>query len=1022
MTINRYNIKKTGCLLGFMALMALGGCSDDNFVTPDHSQAEEFKDAQIVLEVPIPQGEPLSVLDTRATQAAKGNELDINDLRMYVFPSSDNEAASKKNELLESSKVSGYTSKKYPVSGLPKNGSYVVYLLANFGDAGKSFANAKALEDFYTTYDPTKSGGKKLEAGNLPMVFKSNTISLSSTELGAKEVVAPLEYACAKVRYNIIFDVTDPESEAAKNFGGRGMQPGNLTLSNASTQLHSMAKTDAAYHIAEGNFTTYLSSANHISSKIYSNFTENANAATTGADKITIPTDASELTAAQAGEANKWVLQGTCYLPERYVAAESDMATLTLDSKVGGSDVKHSKAIGEDKVIKRGHYYEMVGRVKDSGVKGADWEINVQDWQKKTIDVDFVHTFLTIDKTSLTLDTDLNKIGEVVYETDGKGGLSFKCGEKAMYDGKPLFEVVPGTDGLNSGTLQLRVSSQVQIEPGMNLKHTDNDGDPDGVSCYIMAGNIEKEIKIKYDIKGFFEITPSKLKIQNSENVDANAYCFTYRTNLGGLKLTSTDNSGWTMTHEQTTNKRHTISKCNIDLKVEGTNTTSEGTIIVAVDKFDDTTVSHFFEASSAKGDERIPLEVEVIPVKGSYRIYFRAINEYRGDNNDEFKGVPVEDASDENDTEANANWIDYWCGSENNKPTPDSHRIYAYTQYGQDPQTEPVWEYTYGFNGGKNDTFTYKDLSGKEISKSSNRMIADNYNKGWYYYDIPVTCQGYGMHTEKLPGGTEGDNIKKKYAYGPLPGATLLIFFSESGEDNPHRVNQHNEAGIQLGDDDDNETWVLFDPSRDPVYNVYNDKPRIEDVTYTIYSDVEFKTWRHDYGKNNIHKSMTSLTSDKTGYSYKYEIRLKAPRGEYDKALSLVKNPEESVVIIGMYNSNLNDWNASYARFIDGSKQYDVPMKPVPNNNKEFYAIVPAEYKGKKVKFLSNTKANTLHNAEYNVPSGNGKVNIVWDNNNTWTEKSTTDYPLIFAVTMFGGNPWTTGYYKGGKWSQTPQ
>ena len=278
----------------------------------------------------------------------------------------------------------------------------------------------------------------------------------------------------------------------------------------------------------------------------------------------------------------------------------------------------------------------------------------------------------------------------------------------------------------------------------------------------------------------------------------------------------------------------------------------SLGSLLVNGPKWGATTVVHNFTAQATKGGSTVPLTVEVIPVKGMYRIYFRAINDYQKSDSDDFGAVPAEDYGAGPGT--SNNWIDCWnSGNRTSTAHEDSHRLYAYTQYGQSANDNPVWRYTTGFDSDDKAKFDYKN-NGTTVISSNNRMKADNNNRGWYYYDIPVKCEGdydTGLQTNETKPGTD---LYNKYGYGPLPGATLLIFFNNEGSNTRHRVNQNDEPGIPLGDDADLETWVLFDPSRDPVFNVYNDKPRIENVTYTIYSDIELFTWRIEYGLHNIH------------------------------------------------------------------------------------------------------------------------------------------------------------------------
>lgn len=52
-----------------------------------------------------------------------------------------------------------------------------------------------------------------------------------------------------------------------------------------------------------------------------------------------------------------------------------------------------------------------------------------------------------------------------------------------------------------------------------------------------------------------------------------------------------------------------------------------------------------------------------------------------------------------------------------------------------------------------------------------------------------------------------------------------------------PHRFTHHNDPGITLFNYEDREGWYLYDPLSDPYYRVYDEKPTVVDVEYTIYT-----------------------------------------------------------------------------------------------------------------------------------------------------------------------------------------
>ncbi|MDE5974922.1 MAG: hypothetical protein K2G69_00070, partial [Muribaculaceae bacterium] len=490
--------RKAGNLVGIMAAAMLWGCSADNFNAPDSPDYGEFGDAQLIINLAVPQGEMVS--DTRATQAAETDELGINDLRLYIFSNTGDNATPVKKMKLQNPgrlKTNANHTVDYAIDGLEKDGTYYIYLFANLGDVDSDFATFKEMKDKVIDYTQT---AHNLVAGNLPMMYEPTAgITLGDDSNNPVTVPVTLDYACVKVRYNIIFDKTNADCKSA--FGDNGLMPTGLTLSNVTKTAKVFANTTVSYYEADGN-SVGKSLAGY---DFYTAYSENSNAETTGADKISV--SGSKLTADDIKGEDVWVLRGTTYIPERHVASNTNQTTLSIVSKVNGETngltANHSKVLGKTaeqyKKLERGNYYEFIGRIRNTGIDGIDWEVNVKDWEPMTIDADFIHTYLTLDKTETFISTEEN--GVITYQTDGRGGVKFECGPDAMRNGKPLFEPAPmaAADGINK--LVLRINSNVQVEP--DTKITNNN--PEGDDCWIIAGNIKKHIKVKYNIEGFFE-------------------------------------------------------------------------------------------------------------------------------------------------------------------------------------------------------------------------------------------------------------------------------------------------------------------------------------------------------------------------------------------------------------------------------------------------------------------------------------------------------------------------------------
>ena len=178
--------------------------------------------------------------------------------------------------------------------------------------------------------------------------------------------------------------------------------------------------------------------------------------------------------------------------------------------------------------------------------------------------------------------------------------------------------------------------------------------------------------------------------------------------------------------------------------------------------------------------------------------------------------------------------------------------------------------------------------------------MTADYYNPGWYYYSI-----AHDAMSEYNNGKGDAKTTDKKTI---KPGQTLLIFSNGTytGEGfQPHRFTHHNDPGITLFNYEDREGWYLYDPLSDPYYRVYDEKPTVVDVEYTIYTKRDgIFGWYCLYGVNskdgtgkfemksdnpnvkNEFKCEEYGTDSNNNKWYKTILHLKAPLNEYAKVL----------------------------------------------------------------------------------------------------------------------------------------
>lgn len=175
--------------------------------------------------------------------------------------------------------------------------------------------------------------------------------------------------------------------------------------------------------------------------------------------------------------------------------------------------------------------------------------------------------------------------------------------------------------------------------------------------------------------------------------------------------------------------------------------------------------------------------------------------------------------------------------------------------------------------------------------------MTGDTNNPGWYYKDMDFNAKGYRRDKGD---GQETTPIK--------PGETLMIFYSFNNDcADLHRCPQHMAPGIPLFNYEDREGWILYDPTTDPYYRIFDEKPIVKDINYVVYTKKEVLGWAFKFGvatdnptssgdnKQYEHwdntwdgHSAKSFKSVQEGGWWKTTIRLKAVDGYHEKGIVL--------------------------------------------------------------------------------------------------------------------------------------
>ena len=843
------------------------------------------------------------------TYNATVDECQINDLTLYAFPTG-NEGKLLVETLpapLATMMVEQHVA-NYQLNIEP--GTYHIYVVANMNKvlSGQPIETEDELKDKVLDYRPTSTPGMPV-CTNIPMIYepKDATGKLAETVINAAgdkytEVAANLKFTCVKVKLNLIFDSSKAE------FGGKTFSINSILAENLSpfTHLYWGGKFETptwADKDYKDGFSSNMYQASEHPSVYYADWTDNRSAsATNNNDDIKGTGTATENPVNPAG---KWLFQQTYYLPERYISSESDRSYLTINGNVGGSvdnnyriNLGHKKdetSTTEVPVFPRGTFYEITGAIKSLGNMELDCKVSVKPWEMETISADFNHTTLWVSKTkasvtSTTADSIDYKSNVMLTEADF--GCDEKVGEKDV--------IVTKLDA---------VKNRITFNINKNILFSEYNGKYKGTAkVWIKAGNIKKYLNVDYDASPYFEVNPQEVTIYWGS--DNNTKLVQFKTNLGGLAFTDNGTSS-------------TVGKSTIQASCDKTDT-PEGTFKIVATSDPVTTTVHYLTVQpkeSAEGFKKI-IKVTVKPAVGNYRINFRAINDrshYTGGNGtDNYEGTPDEKKEETyNGEKGNTNWADGWYDYSNDKddrvyiPNPDYHYTYVYTQIGETTGTEAnskVWKFTENWPGDK--------------------MVADYTNVGWYYKDFPKDAQ-----SKSTAFGATGTRTIK-------PGETLIMF-SNNNNTGPgytlHRCTHHLEPGIPLFDYEDREGWIVYDPTSDPTWNIYDAMPTIENINFTIFTRFQTYGWFKVYGVANgkngddSNKERESFTIyDTAGKSwscvnlnngwYKTVITLKAVKGDHEKDIRIKSDNKntggESVLL---FNGNSYEKHSDTG-YYDGS------------------------------------------------------------------------------------------------------
>lgn len=764
-------------------------------------------------------------------------------------------------------------------------GTYRIYVVANMEDVLKDHQpidTEDKLKKVVLNYLPEGKPGMPA-CGNIPMIYEPLKDTNITSDSKTTDIVANLKFTCVKVKLNLLFDPADSEMQEALKTNG--LKINDITANNLSQstslvwggKFYASDKEDVSGIISSKIMYKQSSEASAAGS-FFSDWTrDDTNKNKSNADVITAVGTAA---AAPSNIKDKWLFQGTYYLPERYIKTNDQQSFLTLSSMIGANDNSYNIPLGHTdnpeaeprRTFPRGTYYEIIGNLKTIGNITLDCQVHVKDWEPAELDADFSHTTLWVNKTSAQI-TSIEE-DSISYKSNWVN-VEFGC--DAIVDGKPLV-VVDKRDEVNH-IITFRINPEIPMSA-----YGDGEGKfpPKGkTKIWLKANNLKKYLDVDYNVEPLFEVDPLEVIIYYEASAKTNTKVFTWVTNLGGIEL------------EKNTS---TIGSSKISITLNDADTNSNGKFTVKAETNPVTTVVHYFKAWSkeynpkTRGREERQIKVTVRPPVGDYRIYFRAINDKSSNNGqygtNQFQGIlPEYYGTGDN----NNNWNDSWRGEGwDYSIHEDRHNIYIYSQKGETPGTAIPKENVWYFNNRYDEPHEHDNAS---------RMTGDENNPGWYYKDMDINAKGYRWD---YGNGKETTPIK--------PGETLMIFYSfnNKGAD-LHRCPHHMAPGITLFNYEDREGWILYDPTTDPYYRIFDEKPIVKDINYVVYTKKQVSGWEFRFGvatdnptssgTNDQYKhwdntwdghSAKSFESVQEGGWWKTTIKLKAVDGYHEKGIVL--------------------------------------------------------------------------------------------------------------------------------------
>ena len=848
------------------------------------------------------------------TYNATVDECQINDLRLYAFPVNNNGKLVAENlpaplaSMMLEPNVANYQLTIEP-------GTYHIYVVANMNKvlSGKTIQTENDLKKIVLSYGVGTEPGMPVST-NIPMIYEpkdvnGNIIDKKIEKSGKKytEVAANLKFTCVKVKLNLIMDPTTSDNLYDKSYSITDIVAQKLTPSTHLLWDGKFTQSNVTSEYAKGIDTPlYNSTPTGDASKgcyyqkgEYEINEDNKNVA--NEDVVKIADAYKDKGTQNPTNPKQWLFQGTYYLPERYISKVEEQSVLKISGIVNNSNKnQYTINLGHKQnasdalpTFPRGTYYEITGKLKSYGDMDLDCDVKVDDWKPVEINADFYHTTLWVNKTEAEVSS--TKSDTISYNSS-ETTVEFGCIDSKIVGGKDEKVIIlTKRDGNN---IIFSINPNIPI----NEFPKNSAGKREGTArVYLQANNIKKYINVHYDVTPYFKVSPKNVVIYWGKDPDDKQVLekhFVVETNLGGLK--AYQNINGTLT-EKANGSTAQVGDAPSRLQISYDNTPdADGKYLMKVTETKNpvtTTVYNFTLSplNQISGDKVASQEVTVTvkPEFGPYRIYMRAINDIYSWSGATYTDTNLEAQLKEQLPEYtvtgngwtdkhNYNWDDGWFWEKDKWKGDEGihnpkHHMYMYTQMGENISSTPdmpTWIFTKSFPG--------------------NEMSGDVNNAGWYYIDMDKDAKSkYTANNAK-----DEKSIK--------PGQTLVMFGNGENASNggctPHRFPHHMDAGIPLFNYEDREGWYLYDPTCIPYYKVFDDKPTIVNVNYVIYTKSKITCWFIEFGCKGTNNSVKAGSytlkcwpanfkehhADVGNGWYRSVINLKAPKGEYEKAIKI--------------------------------------------------------------------------------------------------------------------------------------